>query len=510
VGSTLISRNKGAKDGLMAKPFTVVALITLLLGIFLRLYGLGIESIWVDEAFSVRAAGLSVPQIIELSSEDPNPPLYYIALHYWLALLGDSAEVSVRLLSVLFGSLAVFVMYKVGAQLFDRATGALASLILALSAFHVQYSQEARAYSLLSLLTLLSFYFFLKLLRGRNLIASSGYVVCSSLLLYTHVYGLFIIVAQNLYVVTTLLLPNRFREEDKTGFWLWALLQGIIALLFLPGLVMLSSSALNAQVRGWIPEPTMGSLLGYFIEYAGSPPLLALFVLLLLFSIFVSFRSARSRPRNGENHLSIGRDYLLSLWLLTPILLPFVVSILADPMLVDRYTVAASLALYLLVAWGIRNAAGFFSPPAVGKLVTLTAVGAVAVLSLITIQEQVRTADKPQWRDAVAYVNANAESGDLVLVTPGYDLLAFDYYARMPGMEKEPFPSRAGAVTEETIGTLESTVQGRERIWVVLDHFALDERSAGAIEEELAGSYVLAEREQSVLIDVTLWTKQEQ
>ena len=45
----------------------------------------------------------------------------------------------------------VLVMCNIGTLLFGKVTGLLSSSVLALSAFHIQYSEEARVYGLLTL-----------------------------------------------------------------------------------------------------------------------------------------------------------------------------------------------------------------------------------------------------------------------------------------------------------------------------------------------------------------------
>ena len=95
-------------------------LAILLIGYFLRVYDLSNESIWLDEAFSIVSAKLNLSQIF--FRPETNPPLYYSILHLWINLFGDS-EFSVRFPSVLFGSLSIFMVYKVGNEIFDKDVG---------------------------------------------------------------------------------------------------------------------------------------------------------------------------------------------------------------------------------------------------------------------------------------------------------------------------------------------------------------------------------------------------
>jgi hypothetical protein len=130
----------------------------LALGASLRLYALSEESLWRDEISSITIAQLDLIRMVQNRAADIHPPLYYFLLHYWTALFGHS-EGAVRALSVVFGVLTIPVMYAVGRRLFDERVGLLSALIIALAEFHIRYAQEAKGYSLLALLALLSMYY---------------------------------------------------------------------------------------------------------------------------------------------------------------------------------------------------------------------------------------------------------------------------------------------------------------------------------------------------------------
>ena len=62
----------------------------LLLGLFLRVYNLSSESIWLDEGVSIRLAHLTPSEIIEDRTSNVHSPLYFLILHYWVKHFGDS------------------------------------------------------------------------------------------------------------------------------------------------------------------------------------------------------------------------------------------------------------------------------------------------------------------------------------------------------------------------------------------------------------------------------------
>ncbi len=95
--------------------------------------------------------------------QDKHPPLYYLLLHGWTRLLGGG-DVSVRLLGVLIGALAVLPTYGIGRRLGGDRAGAIAALLLALNPFLIWYSQEARMFMPATTFLLVGLYGILHLL----------------------------------------------------------------------------------------------------------------------------------------------------------------------------------------------------------------------------------------------------------------------------------------------------------------------------------------------------------
>lgn len=132
--------------------------LVLLLSVILRLFGIT-QSLWLDEAISVITALKPFPYQITGITGDFQPPLYYLILHIFLKS-GISAEWFLRLPSVIFGVASVYITYIFTLKLFGKKTAIISTLILATSQLHIYYSQEVRMYSLLTLLTVLSMWFY--------------------------------------------------------------------------------------------------------------------------------------------------------------------------------------------------------------------------------------------------------------------------------------------------------------------------------------------------------------
>ena len=465
--------------GRKVTKYGIALLGIVLIGAFLRVYHLGTQSIWLDEAFSVALAKMTLPQMVQATAADVHPPFYYFLLHYWIIVFGTS-ESAVRLLSALFGILAIPMIYVVGRRLFNKEVGLVGALILALSSFNVYYSQETRMYSLMALLALLSMYFFLRFLQRSTLAVSAGYVLSTTLLVYTHNYGWFVVIAQNVYVVTLLFLSRNRTYSLKR----WAELQAIVVVLFVPWMVVLVNQILRREAKAaLLAPPTIYTIIGTFSSYSGEftsyfskAALLALFLGLSVLSLF-AYRKVRGAmnwkaPLKALESYSWEvrlqdptKVYFLVVWVLATILIPFIISLgVSNPIYDPRYTIAASVAFYLLVAKGISNINGRYTKLAV--------IGIIVVLSVANLPGYYTSITKPQAREAISFIDANANSGDVVLVSPSYQSYVWNYYNNrtdvavklLDSLGATPSNDSREVKTKET----QSDVLGHDRVWFLV------------------------------------------
>ncbi len=145
-------------------------LAILILATGLRLLHISHQSFWLDEVETVNTVRRAIPS---LTMSGTTPPLYYIIVSYWMRLVPET-EAMLRLPSVLFGIGAVALLFLLGRRLLGSRAGLIAALLMAVSPFHIHYSQEARAYSLMVLLTLLSWLALIRVLDREVTAAVCG------------------------------------------------------------------------------------------------------------------------------------------------------------------------------------------------------------------------------------------------------------------------------------------------------------------------------------------------
>ena len=235
----------------------VLLALECLLALTLALLFIGRESFWLDEALSVFIAKRSWPSMTQLlAHREANQGLYYIFLHFWLHL--GSSEAIVRGLSAVFAVATVPVMYLLGKQLFDKRVGLMAGLLMATNGFWLQYAQEARAYSLVLLLTALSSYAFLRALEAPSKQRWACYAALSALAIYAHFFAGFVVFAQ----FTSLLLLSR-RDIPWKALTASAVAIGVL-------LVPLAAFVLTAKGQlDWVAPPNLHKVLGIFVLLSG-------------------------------------------------------------------------------------------------------------------------------------------------------------------------------------------------------------------------------------------------
>lgn len=205
----------------------------LLLAFALRLYRLADSNVWWDEGWSIWLARRSLGEIALITAADEHPPLHYFLLHFWDRWVGQEAYL-VRFSSLALALLTVALLYRLGRAVTDGKVGLLAALLLAISRFHIWWSQEIKMYSLAALLSLLSLYLFLRLRRGAGWALWASFVLVNALALYTHYLTLLILLAENL----TFLLLSLRKDNFKALFWPWFSAQGATFALFAPWLYL--------------------------------------------------------------------------------------------------------------------------------------------------------------------------------------------------------------------------------------------------------------------------------
>jgi len=404
-------RGTSAVEGTVREPLLhfseswalVVLLVIMLLGAVLRFYGLGFQSLSGGELaswdFSNRE---TLSQVIGGVRGDVHPPLYFLILRFAQWIFGDS-EWALRFPSALAGWLCIPAIYLLGRRLYSEREGIIAALFLAVLWAPIYYSQEARSYSMLILLSILTSYFWWGVILGlryrRELPAGDAalYVVCAVLCAYLHYFGLLLVILQG-----AALAALAYRTLRTV-----ILLYLPVALAYLPWLPSMIHQFGPGEQSG-AGEPTLQVLPDYFQFLFGRSGLISLAAWTLLSFFFIrGWDDLRPRRKGRE----IPPGLLLAAWVLVSFVVAYVTS---QSMLTDENLLISLPAVYLLLA---RSVTRTFSGKAAAIFQGTVAIGlaAAGLAYLLFSMDYYTTPTKEQVREAALYV-AGHEGKDTLLV----------------------------------------------------------------------------------------------
>ncbi|HYI16465.1 MAG TPA: glycosyltransferase family 39 protein [Thermomicrobiales bacterium] len=395
-------------------------------GAFLRLTALNRQSLWFDEVDVVVRAQQPLGTVLRtFVAEGENGPLYNILLALWVRIAGVS-EIAVRFPSAVAGTLSIPLIYLLGRRLAGSSVGLLAAGLLAISPYHVWYSQEAKMYALVVLLALASSACLVEALERNHRLWWAAYAVVTTLLFYTHVATVLVFVAQSLYVVLT---RRTWRGRERG----WIAAAAVLTLPYLP-IAIWAMRVVGGGVQTWQPDVSLWEAARIFgIKFAvnRADSVIETRGALLYAALAVAGAIMLATQRRRE------RWWLLLVALsAVPVVGLFLVS-LRQSVFSDRYAIVTLPAYLLLVAAAVAL---------LSRHRLLWPLGALSIFLLLAFAwgplrdvNRSTAAEKEDWRSAYAWVAERGQPHDVLLLHPGYMITTYDYYLqREPRLEQFP------------------------------------------------------------------------
>jgi len=133
-------------------------ILVFILGFVLRIKDILRDDFWYDEAFTGLLIQAPPQEFHQILIGDVHPPFYMYVAKVWSSLFGVT-DFSLRFLSLIFGMIIIYVIYKLVLVLFvKKEVAVIAAFLTAVNPFNVGYSYEGRSYTLYGLIALLTFY----------------------------------------------------------------------------------------------------------------------------------------------------------------------------------------------------------------------------------------------------------------------------------------------------------------------------------------------------------------
>jgi mannosyltransferase len=451
-----------------------------LVGALLRFTALRRQSLWFDEVDVVVRAQQPLGEVLRtFVAAGENGPLYNILLALWIRVAGIS-EIAVRFPSAVAGTFAIPLLYLLGRRLAGPHVGLLAAGLLAISPYHVWYSQEAKMYTLVVLLALASSYTLVEALQRNQRRWWAAYALLTTLMFYTHVATVLVFVAQSLYVVAT---RRAWRGRERG----WLLAAAVLTLPYVP-IALWAMRVVGGGVSTWHADVGLWDAVRIFgtrlainrYEMPVQERAAILFTLLAVIGVVTMARVDRR-----------AHWWLLATTLtLVPVVGLWAVS-LRQSVFSDRYGIVALPAFLLLVAagtvWLVRQRYAWL-------------LGAVVLFLLVSLSwaslrdvNRSHTAQKEDWRSAYAWVAERQQPGDALIVHPNYIITTYTYYSqrepRLQGLPLATIPTFRVRWLDEPlmIQMIGDQIGTPARIWLVQspDRVPLDDAD-GTLEGWLA------------------------
>jgi len=406
------------RDGLLAgagghrtlTPTTIVLLLTVA-GAALRFGTLDVQSVWLDESTTMVLVSRSLGGMFSHLYSEETPPLYFVLVWIWTNIFGTGV-LGFRSLSAVLGTITIPVMYAVGRRISPRV-GLWAAALTVVSPAMYYFSQEARCYALLVLLSAAAFLFWLRVMQDEDGRSLALWAAMSVLALLTHYYAIFMFIPESALLLRRLGIR---RMLVPIG------VEALTGLALLP-LALWQSSTYGEVLESTSTASRAAETVKLFLVGLYGP--LEIYSALLVGAMAagaVAYLWRRGEKQWRRPALEIGFIGAVAL------LLPLVMALMhvASYSLDGRHLISAWIPCALLVAMGL----GIACPPRAAALLGL----AICAISLAVIGgiNAIPGYQRDDWRGVAAALAAH--TGPSLIVTPSGGLQPLGIY--LPHLHK--------------------------------------------------------------------------
>lgn len=451
----------------------------LILAVILRIYHIDFQSIWLDEIITMRECNpkLSFKESYEIMAVwENNPVLYYYLVKITSMLFGHTTFV-VRMLSALIGVFSIYLFYLLGKEISNKKTGLIAALLATVNYFLIYYSQEARAYILLTFFTLFSFYKLIQFLKKNTTKNAIFYGLSLTLLINTHFFGLFVFVS---HVVILFVFLFDLEKNERISYIKNGSIAGIIAVsiwYYLSWEIFKIASNLKAF---WIPQPTPELITGIFREFFGNSEAIVFLITMLTIFYFIKLFSSKMELKKIKNNAFIFGFIIISIWIVVTIYIPYVRSYLLIPMITSRYLIVVLPAFIVLLATSINNIQN-----TVLKRIVLVFFVVASLTDLLVVKKYYTEVKKTQFREITQKIIEKNKSNSKIVSSWGWHFSYF--FTKEPKKEVVILKTLPDYVSELMLSTGK-----KEPFWFVNAHSSPYELTPDK-EKFLLDNYIVVE-----------------
>ncbi|WP_183086207.1 glycosyltransferase family 39 protein [Mycetocola tolaasinivorans] len=295
-----------------------------------------IPSYWFDEIATVEAAHLAPAQLWELvQHKDIVHGIYYLIIHGWIALFGDS-PMAVRGFSALAVGAGVAGMVALGARLGNLRLGVIAALIFAIIPRTTFMGVEARSYALTTAIAVWAVVMLVVAARRNRWWLWGIYAIIMIVSIYLFMYGALVLVAHAAYLLS--------RHRERRVLVPWALSTLLILISVIP--LVVAGYGQRGQIA-WIQgRPSLT-----FETIVMEPWLDKSWLLGICAVVVLGLAAIRIRwILTGQGAPVV---VLAAVWAFGPLLLIVIASLVFGPLFTPRYVSFTTPGFALLLALAV-------------------------------------------------------------------------------------------------------------------------------------------------------------
>ena len=396
--------------------------VLVIFGLFLRLHDLGQESFWTDEIISLTHAEMTnIKDILwDVAVIELTPPGYFLILHYWISLFGNS-EFSVRFLSAFFDTFSIILVYILGKELFKKKgkdIGLFAAFFFSTTMLQVVYSQEARNYSLFIFFMLLSTIYFIKYYvhnekENKKLFA---YVITLLIAFYLNYMTIFIILAQFTYV---LLKKKKIR--------VFILSMGTIFIFYIPSIqiILIQLKILHPGIQRGLTEWGIPLFFASFGSVFFLLPILLIIFSLIIIYFILKLKTIKKLGDLTKRKIILGT--LIGFFLILIFIHTFYFQTVSRSFSLIRHILFIAPLLYIFISRGILYINNTKQRNKMKKNIFLFLI-LIMVFNVVTLSYYYAQTTKAPWREATTFIESNFHSQPILLSRSGSNVDLVKYY----------------------------------------------------------------------------------
>ena len=388
------------------------------IGAAVRFTGLGEQSYWLDESFTVLTIDHDLGGMLDaVADNESSPPLYYVLAWLWSQAFGVD-EAGLRSLSALLGTLTVPAAFLAARRLISRPAALATALLVAVNPFLVWYSQEARAYALAILLATVSVHLAARAAEEGDARSLGGWALAAAGAVASHYFALFLVAAEAVWLLRA---PASARRARVAIAAVAAVCVALVPLALAQRDNGGASGFREAALSGRIADVPKEFLLGEFGgPFRGLGPLCAVLAAAAV-ALLVARGSAEER-RRAVVPAALGA---------ATVALALVAVPLGFDYLTPRHLAIAWVPLFLVVAAGLATRGARAAGTA---LAAALAIAFAAITLAIPFDDDLQRDD---WRAAARAVGDPREPR-AILMSPATGFVPLSLYE--PGTAATPGP----------------------------------------------------------------------